>query len=190
MVQDFTPARSSLAAGIVIKQHLLERNKYPQPEVGQARYDYSGSIDTAFVLGGAGGTVNQYNSLDTNPYYVNNVYGVTQSYSESIVIPSGVVTQVHSSQDEFYNGEYSGSNFVVTNGDLNPANIFKQPNDTLLLYDVTLKNNINQSFSQFFASGSNMTSGDLIIYFTVPSIPGDYTPGGSGGGFITPDSPS
>ena len=190
MVQDFTPARSSLAAGVVIKQHLLERNKYPQPEVGQARYDYSGSIDTAFVLGGAGGTVNQYNSLDTNPYYVNNVYGVTQSYSESIVIPSGVVNQVHSSQDEFYNGEYSGSNFVVTNGNLNSANIFKQPNDTLLLYDVTLKNNTNQSFSQFFASGSNMTSGDLIIYFTVPTIPGDYTPGGSGGGFITPDVPS
>lgn len=189
MVKDFTPARSSLAAGVVIKQHLLERNKYPQPEVGSARYDYSGSINTAFISGGAGGTVNQYNSLDTNPYYLNNVYGVTQSYSESIVIPSGVVNQVHSSQDEFYNGEFSGSNFVVTNGDLNSANIFKQPDDTFLTYNVTLKNNINQSFQQFFNSGSNMSAGDLIIYFAVPSIPGDYTPGGSSGGFVTPDSP-
>ena len=190
MVKDFTPARSSLAAGVVIKQHLLERNKYPQPEVGSARYDYSGSINTAFISGGAGGTVNQYNSLDTNPYYLNNVYGVTQSYSESIVIPSGVVNQVHSSQDEFYNGEFSGSNFVVTDGELNSANIFKQPDDTFLTYNVTLKNNTNQSFQQFFNSGSNMIDGDLIIYFVVPSIPGDYTPGGSSGGFIDTSSPS
>ena len=34
-----------------------------------------------------------------------------------------------------------------------------------------------------------MSAGDLIIYFAVPSIPGDYTPGGSSGGFVTPDSP-
>jgi hypothetical protein len=33
MIKDFVPARTSLASGIVIKQHLLERNKYPQPQV-------------------------------------------------------------------------------------------------------------------------------------------------------------
>jgi hypothetical protein len=33
MIKDFVPARTSLASGIVIKQHLLERNKYPQPKV-------------------------------------------------------------------------------------------------------------------------------------------------------------
>jgi len=32
MIKDFTPARSSLATGIVIKQTLLERNKYPLPQ--------------------------------------------------------------------------------------------------------------------------------------------------------------
>jgi hypothetical protein len=35
MIKDFIPARTSLASGIVIKQHLLERNKYPQPQVIQ-----------------------------------------------------------------------------------------------------------------------------------------------------------
>jgi hypothetical protein len=33
MIKDFVPARTSLASGIVIKQHILERNKYPQPQV-------------------------------------------------------------------------------------------------------------------------------------------------------------
>jgi len=33
MIKDFTPARTSLSTGIVIKQTLLERNKYPRPQV-------------------------------------------------------------------------------------------------------------------------------------------------------------
>jgi hypothetical protein len=127
MIKDFTPARSSLASGIVIKQTLLERNKYPQPEVTQSLRDFSGSIDTAFIEGGAGGSVNNLNSLNTNPYYVNNVYGVTQSWQETFIIPSGVVTQTHDSQDEFYNGEFSGSYINTDNGgELNLANPFKQ----------------------------------------------------------------
>ncbi len=32
MIKDFVPARTSLASGVVIKQTLLERNKYPQPQ--------------------------------------------------------------------------------------------------------------------------------------------------------------
>jgi hypothetical protein len=32
MIKDFTPARASLATGIVIKQTILERNKYPLPQ--------------------------------------------------------------------------------------------------------------------------------------------------------------
>ena len=33
MIKDFTPAQTSLISGIVIKQHLLERNKYPIPKI-------------------------------------------------------------------------------------------------------------------------------------------------------------
>jgi hypothetical protein len=33
MIQDFVPARTNLASGIVIKQTTLERNKYPVPQV-------------------------------------------------------------------------------------------------------------------------------------------------------------
>jgi hypothetical protein len=48
MIKDFVPARTSLASGIIIKQHILERNKYPQPQVDTnsiiAKYAKSGSI--------------------------------------------------------------------------------------------------------------------------------------------------
>lgn len=33
MLKDWVPARTSLASGVVIKQHLLERNKYPTPQL-------------------------------------------------------------------------------------------------------------------------------------------------------------
>jgi len=33
MIQDFTPSKSSLSTGIIIKQTMLERNKYPLPQI-------------------------------------------------------------------------------------------------------------------------------------------------------------
>jgi hypothetical protein len=38
MIKDFVPARTSLASGIIIKQHILERNKVPQPQVDTQFY--------------------------------------------------------------------------------------------------------------------------------------------------------
>jgi len=178
MIKDFTPARASLASGIVVKQTLLERNKYPQPEVTQSRHDYSGSINTAFISGGAGGSVNQYNSLDTNPYYLDNVYGVTQSWQETIIIPSGVVTQTHSSQDEFYNGEYSGSEFIVEDGELNTeCDIYKNPSTQDILYNVS--GNFQSTFQSFVNQQEFIQGpGEIHIWWEQTTVNRkDYSPG-------------
>jgi len=279
MIKDFTPARSSLASGVVVKQTLLERNKYPQPEVTQSIYDYSGSINTAFISGGAGGSVNSLNTpwyhfsasiafgaidsgytplyvggnidpisagffsfdgsinqgtftnqtgqdlevrfrvtLDNtdlptvfscsyssstqvvdfppidlpadgityetfSPYIIipnnetfkfivkdngsagitiNNVFTTTigqslvnpyvgQVWEETIINPYGAETVIHSSQDEFYNGEFSGSEFVVENGELNEANPVKQVETTPLFYSSTgSATATNPGVGQFF----------------------------------------
>jgi hypothetical protein len=44
MIKDFVPVRTSLASGLVIKQHLLERNKYSQPQVSYSEEDLTGCI--------------------------------------------------------------------------------------------------------------------------------------------------
>lgn len=49
MVKDFVPARASLTSGIIVKSHILERNKYARHEPVAAYLDYSQSIDTAFI---------------------------------------------------------------------------------------------------------------------------------------------
>ena len=107
MIKDFVPARTSLASGIVVKQHLLERNKYPQPQMSFENKIYTASIDMVEISGGAAGVFNEFNGL-------NNRFGITQSYSESIDTISGSINIIHDSQEEFYNGEFSGSNLVVT----------------------------------------------------------------------------
>ena len=122
MIKDFVPARTSLASGVVIKQHLLERNKYPQPQVEWSNVTYTGSINTTQIWnpllqenelshslietfdGGTGGSFERFNYLGNT----------AQSWTESVNTPSGSVLVIHSSQDEFYDGEFSGSVITVT----------------------------------------------------------------------------
>ena len=119
MIKDFVPARTSLASGIVIKQHLLERNKYPQPQVEWEDLDISGTLKPTWndfepgtienFSGGTGGSFETFN-------YVGNV---SQSWYETVQSPLGLVVTLHNDQDEFYDGEFSGSIIVATTQSLN-----------------------------------------------------------------------
>jgi len=106
MVKDYVPVRTGLATGIVIKQHLLERNKVRPAQVSYKNLTITGSLKAQsrnynngtlqVISAGPGGSVN---SLSSTSQIWNNVYNS----------PIGVVNQVESSQYEFFNGEYSGS---------------------------------------------------------------------------------
>jgi hypothetical protein len=187
MIKDFVPARTSLASGIVIKPHLLERNRYPQPQVNNystIAYQTSGSnppigsgsinnIPFTFqdisisgsiapqwnnynpgtienFNGGTGGTFESFNGINTSPYGPNgtgpeNIFFITQSWTEGITTPLGVANTIHDAQDEFYDGEFSGSIIQVENGELNPNNPLKNPTTQILLYNTTGSNSTNPS---------------------------------------------
>ena len=110
MIKDFTPARTSLASGVVVKQHLLERNRLRPAQVTSSQHVYeglvvnlpkdysSGSSDfpqystegSALYKfsGGPGGSFNRYNGLQTSPSGSNglgpdNRFNLTQSWIES-----------------------------------------------------------------------------------------------------------
>jgi hypothetical protein len=205
MIKDFVPARTSLASGIVIKQHLLERNKYPQPQVNNhstIAYYSSGSSpnisnNIPFIFqnilvsgtlkptwngyeegtvehfeGGTGGSFERFN-LPTN---------ISQSWTESINTPSGSVLIIHNSQDEFYNGELSGSNILISDGTLNPA----YPNSNLsfdytpIRYSPSGYNlNASSTFaqSQFLNPLTTPNQGEILLLspwtqtFTIKGIP-------------------
>jgi len=146
MLQDFIPARSSLAAGIVIKNTLLDRNRYPVPQVSPSNsiaqigsdtsgsgplgtpytvedMTLTGSISVGNIDGNSGGTYPDLLGQTSSLYTYLNVVNVTQSWSGATPSVSGAVPFVQSSQTEFYDGQLSGSNLVVTNGDLSDCNV-------------------------------------------------------------------
>jgi len=113
MIKDFVPARTSLASGIVIKQHMLERNRYKLPPTYAEQYEYTGSIQVGEFNGGTGGsTFNLYNT--TASIIPQTPIIISQSWSESFQAPYGIYSRVHNNLDEFFNGEFSGSNIRVS----------------------------------------------------------------------------
>jgi hypothetical protein len=172
MIKDFVPARTSLTSGVVIKQHLLERNKYPQPQVEWEELDYSGSIDTAFISGSTGGTFNQYNTT-----------AFAQNWIETVYTPVGVQYISQSSQYEFYNGELPGTEYVVTDGELNPDNEFKYPTTLEIYYNPTLYLSSITTLDDFLDINTSPNQGEIYLWYdTGSTINPSITPGAPTGG--------
>ena len=112
MIKDFTPARTGLSSGVVVKQHVLERNKQRRAKVSFLDQKYTGSVkphiqdfNSGSVYkekGGTGGSFEHFNGKT-------NSYNVTQSWEEYRMTPSGSLTYSRDDQREFFNGEFSGS---------------------------------------------------------------------------------
>ena len=196
MIKDFIPARTSLSSGIVIKQHLLERNKYPQPQVSREEIFLTGSIqskqiwdpttETFYISsslivntdGGAAGSFNEFNSTTTSPsgsqqLGPDNPYNITQSWSVTTPSLSGSVTTTHNSQDEFYDGELSGSIMLITNGELNPG--CEQFKNAILIpakYKLRTYNETAELSSDSFLNSENTpTPGYIQTFFGTPPPP-------------------
>jgi len=59
-----------------------------------------------------------------------------QSFTYSVTTPSGSLIVTQSDAREFFNGEFSGSQFTVEDGELNPDNPFKKPSKVPVNYHV------------------------------------------------------
>jgi len=106
MIKDFTPVRAGLATGVTVKQHLLERNRVRPAQVTLRDETLTGSIKPQ-SRGYEAGTIEVFSGGPGGS--VNSLTGSNQAWTASYSTPAGLVTQIESSQYEFYNGEYSGS---------------------------------------------------------------------------------
>jgi len=136
MIKDFTPARTSLSSGVVVKQHILERNRVRPAQITSSnetleglvkpfsrgyntgsgdtgQYEYISGSSIYRFKGGTGGTLDQFNGTEFYPATVDNIYNVTQSWDESFETKLGIATYNRDDQREFYNGEFSGSSPYV-----------------------------------------------------------------------------
>jgi hypothetical protein len=185
MIKDFVPARTNLRSGIVIKPHLLERNKYPQPLMDWENVTYSGSIQSIQLwdptiedtyisssliesfAGSTGGTFNEFNNIN-----------FSQSWYETTVGPTGSTQLLHNDQSEFYDGELPGTVIDPTNGELNEANPFKYPSNTSSEYDIIFYNSSWTTLNDFLDYNTTPNPGEIYLWFDTGSIlnPGQDVP--------------
>jgi hypothetical protein len=199
MVEDYVPARSSLSTGVVIKQHILERNKYPVPQVNITSslaivgtdnpgefisYDIenlliTGSPIPMYEITGSAGGVMPSLLVSTIPYESSSAYtdysypgvvNITQSWTGSTPSLSGSVSFTDATSTEFYNGEFSGSIIEVTNGELNPGcDPIKSANTVTILYDLSGSTNLNLSSFENGPAYYQMSDGELNVWFAPSS---------------------
>lgn len=124
MVRDFIPARVTADTGIIIKPSLLNRSKAKSVQVEVTQPEYSGSIDTAFISG------SNARSFGAKDDYIT-------SYTTRVQTPFGIgsITNNLNEQPKF-NGELYNSGIVVTNGELNEDNPYKQVAITPYTYTI------------------------------------------------------
>lgn len=136
-IKGYVPARTSLSTGIVIKQHLLERNKYQEPTLTQnttiaygsdpafntplvyQNLELTSSIEMESISGGTGGVVEKFNYAGSPDFFQT---PISQSWNNTFNTIAGEQTIIENTEKEFYDGEYSGSEFVATT-----QNIFPNP---------------------------------------------------------------
>ncbi len=177
MVRDFIPARAVADTGIIIKPHLLERSKYTSPTLSWTQPEYSGSINTAFITGSHGGA---FKSIGNGAVSSSKFNGESSTaYRELVKTPSGSLykkwnklssftSQVIDStiyppvydreQDQAkFDGELSGSRILVSDGELNRDNPFKNLNYSTVLYNVSFYRNLPQEICIIQSRGNSTT---------------------------------
>ena len=126
IIKDFAPARSKLDTGVIIKSHKLARSKAKEVQVSWEDVTKSGSIGIGKVTGSQGG------SYDTS-----GSFNYTTNYSASFISPLGKVQRNVTDESPMYNGEFSGSLLISTDGEVTKLNPFKKIVQPELIFDIT-----------------------------------------------------
>ena len=196
MLQDWVPARTSLAAGVVVKQHVLERNKYPLPQVditssiafigsGSTNIPYltenilvtGSSVQMGYIEGGEGGSIRNTTELYT---------------TSSFLLTFGNTKIINLSGSAVYNITFNAS----SSGTVDPASLILYNNNSTIpssnqIYLTSSATSFNYVFSQDFelsgfltilnnSDSKNITFSNFYItrlpaYYTVNVTPvGDY----------------
>ena len=142
-IKSYVPARTSVTTGVIIKQHMLERNRRVPvtvdpntviaytPETGSVVGGQStatgnnspisyrnlmitGSLNVGSITGSNGGTPPELHGNVSSSGAGMNIVPITQSWTGSNKTISGSITYVDKTQTEFFNGEFSGSEFIAT----------------------------------------------------------------------------
>jgi hypothetical protein len=189
-IKNYVPARTSISTGVVIKQNMLERNRYREPQVDMVttqsyaiqniplttkNLELTGSIEVIDITGSAGGSVNEYN-----------ITGSQSGYYSFRRISGGTIPA----------GGYLNLNKVVSTPDIgtptNPhGNLFGDGSNDFGIdpnSDYLQTNQPIQAHLAIYAETNAITSIDLIVSSSERGelSRGVVSNGSTGGSLITP----
>jgi len=152
LIKDFVPARANVLTGIVVKSHLLERNKYARKEPDVI---ISGSFGNVLL-----GSISA-SAANTSAY--------TSSWQSNITTPSGSVRFISNQSVEMFTGQFSGSNIVFTTGGyLSQLELSK---------NYTVSNNGDPVYVNYGAIHNNITSSVRSVkYFNLDYSTNQFRP--------------
>ena len=174
MVKDYVPARSSLSSGMIVKSHILERNKYErhEPEMDNSM-NYSQSVETIEISAGDPASISgstAYNSFSqytvVSPYIAtgsNNVYGpvaVSNTYSWEKYTGEFGGSEIEMVTDEFSQLERSSITSPWTSSVATTQSMFTFYNEGALV-----NNFVNQQKSKEFVEAEYSYGIDMPINF-------------------------
>jgi len=129
------------------------------------------------ITGSSGGSTPNFNGkVSTNNLFIN----ITQSWSGTIDSAVGVVNFTHDTEEEFINGEYSGSNLEVSHQRLIDDNsiMFLEVNTDPTNYKTYLYKSDNTSLGDFLDTSIVPSNGEILLFFNnLASPPFNPIPG-------------
>jgi hypothetical protein len=172
MVQDYVPARANLSTGLIVKSHILERNKYEryEPEV-EITNNYSESIELLTVSGTdpdeiPWSTANKTFSQFTIQPLSNN------TGSDNVYVP----VEINNTYSwEKYTGEFGGSTLDVVTGNFSQIEASSMtnpgPHSGPIVFSkncrsISICNNSGSAFSASFVDCNNVSRAIVISSMT------------------------
>jgi len=169
MIEDFTPARTSLSSGVVVKQNLLERNRQAPPSMSFTTPEYSGSVKSFprdYQVPNSSSSFPAYGNVSGSAIYrfSGGTGGVFEAFNNNFAAP---VSQ--SSQNTCLLGYfYSTSTDLIDVNDTHGESIFStniNNNPTTMSLNLRGTSGINNfDFLQTLATSSLIT--DNFMYYS------------------------
>lgn len=129
IIKDFVPARTKVDTGIIIESHKLARSKAQQPSGILTDETKSGSLSVISITGSQGGSFDLTSS-----------FNYTTNYNNTITTPLGPAPRNVTDEAPQYNGEFSGSLIISTDGEVGKNNPFIRSLQPLITFDLTVFN--------------------------------------------------
>jgi len=184
MVQDFVPARADLSTGLIVKSHLLERNKYQRHEPAvDMSMNFSESIDLIKVSGAdpgeipfstANNTYSQFTLIPlSNPTGSAPVYGpvpISNTYSWEKYTGEFGGSEIQADYHNFDQTEYTSITSPWTSSVAGGCQLIKIQNSNLIGQNITANFTLcdGTPSSSYIAGGADSSTPNICMRTGAP----------------------